>query len=75
MLHRPVLIQVCVKADAENTSKVSPANNPLYDSCAIACANTCLKVAMELLDLVHKTYQTHATGGWWWDELCKLFLN
>lgn len=44
----------------------------LYASFAAECAKICLGSAMDLVELVSRTYQTDTTGGWWWDGLCML---
>ncbi|KAK4195296.1 fungal-specific transcription factor domain-containing protein, partial [Triangularia verruculosa] len=76
MLHRPILTQLCSNADseaAEPTSPVKPTpfggNRMLYASFAAECAKICLGAAMDLIELVYRTYQTDTTGGWWWDGL------
>jgi len=78
MLHRPILTQLCSttesKSSQERNSPIKAgfggANRILYTSFAAECAKICLGAAMDLIDLVHSTYQTNNTGGWWWDALC-----
>jgi len=84
MLHRPILTQLCAEAgsgaDTEPSSPARPNSFPtpnrvLYTSFAAECAKICVTAAMDLIDLVHTTYLTNTTGGWWWDGLCKLQLS
>ncbi|AEO59770.1 hypothetical protein MYCTH_2308290 [Thermothelomyces thermophilus ATCC 42464] len=45
------------------------AGQELFTSFAAGCARICLGAAMDLIELVHSTYLTNTTGGWWWDGL------
>ncbi|KAK4652829.1 hypothetical protein QC762_513000 [Podospora pseudocomata] len=76
MLHRPILTQLCSNSDSGTTEPTSPVkqgpfggNRMLYVSFAAECAKICLGSAMDLVELVSRTYQTDTTGGWWWDGL------
>ncbi|KAL2130419.1 hypothetical protein VTI74DRAFT_6508 [Chaetomium olivicolor] len=78
MLHRPILTQLCANRESNpNTRPSSPAGPPpliphcqeLFTSFAAGCAKICLSAAMDLIELVHNTYLTNTTGGWWWDGL------
>ncbi|KAK4166921.1 fungal-specific transcription factor domain-containing protein [Cladorrhinum sp. PSN259] len=77
MLHRPILTQLCSSTEPSHSPEPnSPikqgfggTNRILYTSFAAECAKICLGAAMDLIDLVHRTYQTNNTGGWWWDGL------
>ncbi|KAK0660802.1 fungal-specific transcription factor domain-containing protein [Cercophora samala] len=76
MLHRPILTQLCSNSDSGTTEPTSPVkhgpfggNRMLYASFAAECAKICLGSAMDLIELVSRTYQTDTTGGWWWDGL------
>ncbi|KAK4235885.1 fungal-specific transcription factor domain-containing protein [Achaetomium macrosporum] len=77
MLHRPILTQLCARADsALGTAPGSPtessglsAGQELFTSFAAGCAKICLGAAADLIELVHGTYLTNTTGGWWWDGL------
>ncbi|KAK3306082.1 fungal-specific transcription factor domain-containing protein [Chaetomium strumarium] len=77
MLHRPILTQLCARADsAPGTAPASPtessalsAGQELFTSFAAGCAKVCLGAAADLIELVHSTYLTNTTGGWWWDGL------
>lgn len=76
MLHRPILTQLCA---AESSAAGSPSDaaasttpsQELFNSFAGGCARICLGAAMDLIELVHETYLTSATAGWWWDGLCR----
>ncbi|KAH6623284.1 fungal-specific transcription factor domain-containing protein [Chaetomium tenue] len=77
MLHRPILTQLCAEAganpSAEPNSPMRPgavsAGQELFTSFAAGCAKICLGSAVDLIELIHNTYLTKATGGWWWDGL------
>ncbi|KAK9777010.1 putative Fungal-specific transcription factor domain-containing protein [Seiridium cardinale] len=72
MLHRPILTQLSVTnqlATQGLPTNDSALCNSLYSSFTVECAKTCVNAAMELIELVHKTHRTAATGGWWWDGL------
>ncbi len=82
MLHRPILTQLCAHAaepagnngngagaGAGDVGHLETTAGPLYTSFAVECAKICLGAAMDLIDLVHTTYKTDTTGGWWWDGL------
>lgn len=80
MLHRPILTLLCAKADPNSSTAASSpaalvavsAGQELFTSFAAGCAKICLGAAMDLIELVHGTYLTNTTGGWWWDGLCML---
>ncbi|KAH6847611.1 fungal-specific transcription factor domain-containing protein [Chaetomium sp. MPI-CAGE-AT-0009] len=77
MLHRPILTQLCAEASANHSTEPnSPtragpvsAGQELFTSFAAGCAKICLISAVDLIELIHNTYLTKATGGWWWDGL------
>ncbi|KAK4121993.1 hypothetical protein N657DRAFT_665233 [Parathielavia appendiculata] len=77
MLHRPILTQLCANATSSpSTVPTSPARprplpvgQELFASFAAGCVRICLGAAMDLIELVHDTYLTNTTGGWWWDGL------
>lgn len=79
MLHRPILTRLCADTESNpNTAPSSPArpgpvraSQELFKSFAAGCAKICLSAAMDLIELVHGTYLTNTTGGWWWDGLCR----
>ncbi|KAK4184194.1 fungal-specific transcription factor domain-containing protein [Podospora australis] len=58
-LHRPIL----TKTAKEAGSTLGPSPQ------AVDCVKVCLNTAVELIELVHATYLTETTGGWWWDGL------
>ena len=78
MLHRPILTQLCANAESTpGTGQSSPARTgtstagrELFTSFAAGCAKICLGAAVDLIELVHSTYLTNTTAGWWWDGLC-----
>jgi hypothetical protein len=82
MLHRPILTRLCSKVTSAPSTVPSspagprplPAGQELFASFAAGCARICLGAAMDLIELVHDTYLTNTTGGWWWDGLCKPLL-
>ncbi|KAK4143385.1 uncharacterized protein C8A04DRAFT_28808 [Dichotomopilus funicola] len=45
------------------------AGRELFTSFAAGCAKICLGAAVDLIELVHSTYLTNTSGGWWWDGL------
>ncbi|KAG7294069.1 hypothetical protein NEMBOFW57_004131 [Staphylotrichum longicolle] len=47
----------------------STAGQELFTSFAAGCAKICLGAAIDLIELVHSTYLSNTTGGWWWDGL------
>lgn len=51
------------------------AGRELFTSFAAGCAKICLGAAVDLIELVHSTYLTNSSGGWWWDGLCTFFLS
>ncbi|KAL2258219.1 hypothetical protein VTK26DRAFT_8564 [Humicola hyalothermophila] len=77
MLHRPILTRLCADTGSNpSTAPNSPARSgvlrgsqELFNSFAAGCAKICLGAAMDLIELVHSTYLTKTTGGWWWDGL------
>ncbi|KAL2163301.1 hypothetical protein VTH06DRAFT_5358 [Thermothelomyces fergusii] len=50
-------------------SVAATAGQELFTSFAAGCARICLGAAMDLIELVHGTYLTNTSGGWWWDGL------
>ncbi|KAK4154105.1 fungal-specific transcription factor domain-containing protein [Chaetomidium leptoderma] len=77
MLHRPILMQLCANTESSSGAEASPptragapsAGQELFTSFAEGCARICLGAAIDLVELVHGTYLTNTTGGWWWDGL------
>ncbi|KAI9729389.1 MAG: hypothetical protein M1834_006913 [Cirrosporium novae-zelandiae] len=80
MLHRPLFAQMCRKRDEDTRIPSSEvyrsvfdssiwSSNMLYSSFATRCAVSCVMAAMDLLDLIHGTYQTPAAGEWWYNGL------
>ena len=59
--------------DSSSTTKkdLPNARRAVYISFAAECAKICMTAAADLLELVHRTYRTDKTGGWWWDALCR----
>ncbi|KAK5998854.1 Asg1-like protein [Cladobotryum mycophilum] len=68
MLLRPLLTQLVVDERERATSGESEPD-PLVASTRVQCAKSCVAAASELLELIHRTYQSHSRGGWWWDAL------
>lgn len=78
MLHRPILTQLTatnITAHREARRKESPRkqlqDHGLRSSFKLDCAKQCVKVAIQLIQSVHDTYETEATSAWWWNGLCK----
>lgn len=73
MLLRPILTQLCINERASMSDGMKTTSTPdlLLTGTLLHCARSCVDAGVELLDLVHKTYQNQATGAWWWDALCK----
>ncbi|KAK4247535.1 fungal-specific transcription factor domain-containing protein [Corynascus novoguineensis] len=77
MLHRPILTQLCANTESNPATEPSSptrqgtttAGQELFTSFAAGCAKICLGAAIDLIELVHSTYLTNTTGGWWWDGL------
>ncbi|SPQ24490.1 cd129f82-9bba-4a71-acdc-d57eeb06dec4 [Thermothielavioides terrestris] len=77
MLHRPILTSLCAKTGSNPDTEANPPETPiafsagqeLFTSFAAGCAKICLGAAMDLIELVHSTYLSNTTGGWWWDGL------
>lgn len=83
MLHRPILTQLCANTESNPAAEPSSptrqgtatAGQELFTSFAAGCAKICLGAAIDLIELVHSTYLTNTTGGWWWDGLCTVFIH
>ncbi|KAH7010548.1 fungal-specific transcription factor domain-containing protein [Ilyonectria destructans] len=77
MLYRPLLLRLYLKQARAMTSHVRTSsqaesnltNSGLSSSFETECGKLCVEAAMDLLKLVHRTYQTENTAGWWWNGL------
>ncbi len=54
-----------------DSSSLSDASDILYQSCASESAKICIQSAMQLLEVLSRTYKTPTTITWWWAGLCK----
>jgi hypothetical protein len=74
MLHRPILTQL-LTADTSgrnSSEETKVSSNGLMASFSLECAKSCIKAAMQLIDLTYLTHQTETSDMWWWNGLCKL---
>ncbi len=73
MLLRPVLTQLAAKErhKTADRSTFKPLSDPILAGMTLQCSRMCVEAAIELLQLIHGTYNSHTTGAWWWDVLCK----
>ncbi|KAH6894647.1 fungal-specific transcription factor domain-containing protein [Thelonectria olida] len=74
MLYRPILTHL-LTADAsrqaanEDPNRTKAPSNGLMSSFSLECAKSCIKAAMQLIDLIYVTHQTETSDMWWWNGL------
>ncbi|KAJ5084211.1 hypothetical protein NUU61_008790 [Penicillium alfredii] len=78
LLYRPMFSQLCSNERISTSRRAGPDSrdrpgsprvepNIIYSSVSSKCAAACVMAAVDLVSLVHMTYQTTATDAWWYN--------
>ncbi|PYH96198.1 hypothetical protein BO71DRAFT_472464 [Aspergillus ellipticus CBS 707.79] len=74
LLYRPIFTQLCsdglhARTPTNPTERNSSAlpHSTLYSSMLSKCAAACVRAAIDLVSLVHDTYQSSTTDTWWYN--------
>ncbi|KND88067.1 hypothetical protein TOPH_07297 [Tolypocladium ophioglossoides CBS 100239] len=72
MLLSPILTQLSTNERAkpgDGAPASKPWTDPILSGTTLQCSRLCVEAAIELVQLVHGSYEVQTTGVWWWDVL------
>lgn len=81
LLFRPILSKYCTARDIAPADPLISLNDSFPQRVAQQCSVICVKVAQEVVDLIHNNIPADGTSGplpaWWYNILCetRIFLS
>ncbi|KAH8697701.1 putative fungal-specific transcription factor [Talaromyces proteolyticus] len=65
LLYRPIFTQLY--SERNSTFQNLETQSALYSYMCSKCATACVMAAIDLIHLIHETYQTNAADAWWYN--------